>query len=162
MKVVITGSLGHIGRPLTLSLTQKGHQVIVISSNTERSEEIKALGAAPAIGVLEDVAFLTSTFTGADIVYCMVPPSYFYTGVEPIGYYRQIGSHYVQAIQRSGIKRVILLSSFGADLSKGTGFILGSHYVENMLNELSDVDIITIRPTSFFYNLMGFIDAIKY
>ncbi len=32
MKVVITGSLGHISKPLTTELVQKGHEVPVISS----------------------------------------------------------------------------------------------------------------------------------
>lgn len=162
MKIVITGSLGNISRPLAQSLVQKGHGVSVISSKVEKKAEIEALGAVAAIGSIEDIQFLTATFKGADVVYCMVPPSYFYTGVEPIAYYRQIGASYVQAIRASGVKRAILLSSFGAELTKGTGFILGSHYVENMFNELSDVDIVTMRPTSFFYNLLGFIDVIKH
>lgn len=45
MKITITGSLGHIGRPLTNGLVQKGHAVTVISSNPERQKEIEALGA---------------------------------------------------------------------------------------------------------------------
>ncbi len=162
MKIVITGSLGHIGRPLTQFLLQKGHAVVVISSKEAKRGEIEGLGASAAIGSVEDTAFLESVFSGADVVYCMVPPSYFYTGAEPIAYYRQIGASYVQAIRASGVKRAILLSSFGAELTKGTGFILGSHYVENMFNELSDVDIVTMRPTSFYYNLLGFINVIKH
>ncbi len=48
MKVVVTGSLGNISKPLTTELVQKGHTVTVISSNEERSKEIKALGAIAA------------------------------------------------------------------------------------------------------------------
>ena len=162
MKVVITGSLGNISRPLTKSLIEKGYPVTVISSKQEKQKDIEALGAAAAIGALEDTAFLTATFTGADIVYCMVPPSYFYTGADPMAFYRQIGSNYARAIRQSGVKRVILLSSFGTELTRGTGFILGAHHVENILDELSDVDITIMRPTSFFYNLLGFIDVIKH
>jgi nucleoside-diphosphate-sugar epimerase len=42
MKIIVTGSLGNISKPLTKELTQKGHSVIVIK---------------------------TKTFTGADIIY---------------------------------------------------------------------------------------------
>ncbi len=35
MKITITGSLGHISKPLTQELVQKGHSITVISSNTE-------------------------------------------------------------------------------------------------------------------------------
>ncbi len=41
MKIVVTGSLGHISKPLTIELVQKMHTVTVISSNPERQ---KALG----------------------------------------------------------------------------------------------------------------------
>ncbi|MET0392135.1 MAG: NmrA family NAD(P)-binding protein [Chitinophagaceae bacterium] len=160
MKIIVTGSLGHISRPLTKELVQKGHAVTVISSNPDRQEEIEALGATAAIGMMEDVAFLAATFTGADIVYCMVPPA-LYTEPDRVKFYRSIGSNYVQAIQQAGVKRVIHLSSYGADLDKGTGLILGAHFVEVMLNELPGVAVTHMRPTYFYYNLFSFIGSIK-
>ena len=48
MKVIVTGSLGNIGKPLATELVQKGHQVTVISRNTEKQKEIEALGARAA------------------------------------------------------------------------------------------------------------------
>ena len=71
MKIVLTGSLGHISRPLAQELIQKGHDVTVISSRVEMQKEIEDLGASAAIGSLGDEDFLTTTFTGADAVYCM-------------------------------------------------------------------------------------------
>jgi len=71
MKIIVTGSLGHISKPLTRELVQKGHEVIVISSSPERKDAIEALGAKAAIGTMEDAGFLTATFTGADAVYVM-------------------------------------------------------------------------------------------
>jgi len=161
MKIIVTGSLGNVSKPLTEALVQKGHTVTVISSNSEKQKDIEALGAFAAIGSVEDIEFLTTTFSGTDVVYCMVPPNYWFNGVDPIEYYRQIGNNYAQAIHQSGVKRVINLSSFGADLSEGTGFILGAHHVESILGRLSDVAVTHIRPTSFYNNLYGFIDMIK-
>ena len=160
MKVTITGSLGHIGKPLAQELVKKGHSVTVISSNSEKQKEIEAIGAAAAIGSIEDVDFLASVFVGADVVYTMVPPNYF---AEPDirEYYRKIGKNYVLAIKKSSVKRVINLSSYGAHLDKGTGNILGAHHVENSFNELLDVDITHIRPTYFYYNLLNLIPVIK-
>lgn len=160
MKIIVTGSLGNIGQPLTAALVQKGHAVTVITSNPEKQPAIEALGATPAIGSIEDAAFLATTFTGADVAYCMVPPANF---VEPdrITFYRRIAGNYAQAIQQSGVKRVIHLSSFGADLDKGTGIILGAHDAEVILNKLPGTDITHIRPTYFNYNLYNFIGMIK-
>jgi uncharacterized protein YbjT (DUF2867 family) len=160
MRIIVTGTLGNIGKPLTQALIQKGHEVIGINHIIENQGEIEALGATAAIGSIEDVAFLAATFVGADVVYTMVPPNYF---AEPDirEYYRKIGNNYAQAIKQSGVKRVINLSSYGAHLNKGTGNILGAHYVENSLNQLLDVDITHIRPTYFYYNLLNLVPVIK-
>ncbi len=163
MKIVLTGSLGHISKPLTQELVQKGHTITVISSNAERQKDIEALGATAAIGSLEDVDFLSAAFTGADAVYCMVPPNnYFDHNLDLLAYYRRLGNNYSQAIQRSGVKRVVNLSTIGAHLKKGSGILIGAHDVQNILNELpSDVAITHMRPTSFYYNLYGYVDMIK-
>ncbi len=159
MKVVVTGSLGNIGKPLANELVQKGHTVTVISSKPEKQKDIEALGITAAIGSLEDVDFLVSTFTGASAVFAMVPPDF--TEPNQVEYYRRIGGNYAQAIQQSGVKRVVHLSSVGAHLDRGTGFILGSHHTEGILNELKDIAIIYLRPTYFYTNLYGFVDMIK-
>jgi uncharacterized protein YbjT (DUF2867 family) len=163
MKVIVTGSLGNISKPLTKELVEKGHTVTVISSNKEKQTHIETLGATAAIGSLEDVDFLVSTFTGADAVYCMVPPNnYFDLHLDLLAYYRRLGNNYTKAIGQSGVKRVVNLSSIGAHLDKGSGILLGAHDVEQILNELSsDVAITHLRPTSFYYNLFGYVDTIK-
>jgi uncharacterized protein YbjT (DUF2867 family) len=74
MHYVITGSLGHVGKPLVTRLTKSGHSVTVVSSTSERTKAIEELGATPAIGNVDDTLFLTDTFTGSDGVFTMVPP----------------------------------------------------------------------------------------
>ena len=163
MKFIVTGSLGNISKPLAQELVQKSHRVTVISSKPEKQKDIEAIGAIAAIGTLEDVDFLVSTFTGADAVYCMVPPNdYFDLSLDLIAYYCRIGNNYAQAIHQSGVKRVVNLSTIGAHLEKGSGILFGAHNVEKILNELSsDVAITHIRPTSFYYNLYGYVNTIK-
>ncbi len=73
MKIVITGSLGNVAKPLTQQLAAAGHDLTVISSNEARKQDIKSLGATPAIGSITDVDFLTQTFQGADAVFVMTP-----------------------------------------------------------------------------------------
>jgi nucleoside-diphosphate-sugar epimerase len=119
MKITITGSLGNISKPLARELVQKGHSVTVISSKSEKQKDIEALGATAAIGSIEDVKFLTATFTGADAVYCMVPPANLFDhNLDLMADWRGIGNNYAQAIQRSGVKRVVHLSSIGGALEE--------------------------------------------
>ena len=162
MKIIVTGSLGHISKPLTKDLVRKGHTVIVISSSAEKQKDIEALGASAAIGSLEDVDFLTATIKGADAAYCMIPPAnYFDHNLDLTAYVQRLASNYSQAIQQSGLKRVVFLSSIGAHLDKGNGIIQVYHEVEAVLNNLSDVAITYMRPTSFYYNLFGYTGMMK-
>lgn len=163
MKLVITGSLGHISKPLAKELIQKGHSVTVISSNPAKQKDIEALGAIAAIGSLEDVDFITTTFTGADAVYCMVPPNnYFDHNFDLLAYYQRLGHNYARAIERSGVKRVVNLSTIGAHLDKNSGILLGAHDLAIILDGLSpEVAITHMRPVAFYYNLYGFVDRIK-
>jgi len=163
MKIVVTGSLGHISKPLTQELLQKGHSVAVISSKPERQKDIEALGAKAAIGTMEDVHFLASAFAGADAVYCMEPPvGFFDPRVDLMGYIDKVTNNYAQAIRQSGVKRVIHLSSIGAHMDEGNGILRFHYNAENILKTLpSDVAITFMRPVGFYYNMLGFIKAIK-
>ncbi len=58
MKIIITGSLGNISKPLSQELVAKRHDVTIISSKADRQQEIEALGAKAAVGSVEDVGFL--------------------------------------------------------------------------------------------------------
>jgi len=163
MKIIITGSLGNISKPLTIALVQKEHSVTVISSNPEKKGEIEALGAVAAIGSLEDVDFLSTVFKGADAVYTMVPPNnYFDHTLDLTAYYQRLGHNYAAAIQQSGVKRLVNLSTIGAHLSQDNGILIGAHHVQNILNELPmEVSITHMRPTSFYYNLFAYAEMIK-
>ncbi|WP_276368798.1 NmrA family NAD(P)-binding protein [Chryseolinea sp. H1M3-3] len=162
MKITITGSLGHIGKPLTQTLVKEGHAVTVITSKSERQKDIEALGAVPAVGTLEDVDFLAAAFAGTDAVYTMVPPAnYFDHSVDVIPYFHRLGQHYAAAIQRSGVKRVVNLSTIGGEMEKGSGLLLGAHQVEKILDALPDVIVTQMRPTAFYYNLYAYAGTIK-
>jgi uncharacterized protein YbjT (DUF2867 family) len=163
MKIVITGSLGHIGLPLTKELVQKGHKVTVVSSNPEKQAAIEALGASAAIGSIEDADFLTATFTGADAVYTMiVAGNYSDPNFDLMAEGRKLANNYEQAIRRSGVKRVVHLSSIGAHMDKGNGILASYYNVEKILGTLPpDVAITFMRPVGFYYNLYAFLPLIK-
>jgi uncharacterized protein YbjT (DUF2867 family) len=165
MKIIVTGSLGHISKPLTQELVQKGHSVTVISSKAERQKDIETLGAKAAIGTMEDADFLSATFKGADAVYVMEalgPGSYNDPNLDIIAEINKLGNNYRQAIQQSGVKRVVHLSSIGAHTDRGNGLLAFHYYVEKILDQLpSDVSITFMRPVGFYNNLLGFIPAIK-
>jgi uncharacterized protein YbjT (DUF2867 family) len=157
MKIVLTGSLGHIGKPLTRKLVALGHSVTVISSNAGRQTDIESMGANAAIGTMQDTAFLADTFRGANAVFLMEairPQSFFDPTFNIINTYTEIATSYKEAVVQSGVNNVIHLSSIGAHTAEGNGVLCMHHYAERILNELpSDVSIKFMRPVGFYTNL---------
>ncbi|MCF8449174.1 MAG: NAD(P)H-binding protein [Taibaiella sp.] len=160
MKYVITGSIGHISKPLAQQLIHAGHEVTIVSSNPARTGAIEALGAKAAIGSVADTAFLTNTFTGADAVYTMVPPTWEAANWKE--HIHGIGRNYANAIKASGVKKVVNLSSIGAHMPDGCGPVSGLYGVESELDKLEGVDVLHLRPGYFYHNLLANIGMIKH
>ncbi|MFD2962467.1 MULTISPECIES: NAD(P)H-binding protein [Olivibacter] len=151
MKIIVTGSLGNIGKPLTEILVAQGHQVTVISSDQKKQADIEALGATAAIGSIADVKFLTDIFMGADALYAMVPLSM--TEPDLGDYLRRMAQNYVQALEPAGIKRVVLLSGWAADLTRNEN-------IEHVFSHLK-ISLTILRPAVFYNNFYQSIDLIR-
>ncbi|MGZ3872332.1 MAG: SDR family oxidoreductase, partial [Mucilaginibacter sp.] len=152
MKIIITGSLGNISKPLTQTLVAQGHAVTVVSSDPKRQADIEALGATAAIGSIADAGFLARTFTGADAVYAMIPLSY--TEPDLGDYMRRMAQNYVTALKQAGTGRVVVMSGWAADLVE-------SENVEAVFDALTGASITIMRPASFYTNFYQSIDLIK-
>ena len=160
MQYVITGSLGNISKPLAERLTAAGHKVTIISSKSDKVAQIEAIGAKAAIGLVEDILFLTNTFSGADAVYTMVPPNFGSDNWKK--YIAGIGENYAAAIKASGVKNVVNLSSIGAHMADGCGPVSGLFFVEKALNALPDVNVKHLRPGFFYPNFLANMGMIKH
>ncbi|WJS93899.1 NAD(P)H-binding protein [Flavobacterium johnsoniae] len=158
MKIIISGSLGNIGKPLTAQLVKSGHDVTVISSNADRKEAIENLGAKAAIGSVSDADFLSKTFENADAIFAMTPPNM--GGVNIIQNTTDAGYAFAKAIQAAKIKRVVMLSSIGADLPTGNGPIAGLYNIEKIYEKL-DTSITFLRAGYFYFNFFNDIPMIK-
>jgi len=159
MKITITGSLGNISRPLVAQLTGKANEVTVISRSSDKVSEIEGLGAKAAIGDVSDADFLVRTFSGSDVVYLMIPPSY--QAEDMIGYIAETGKKYADAIAKSGVKRVVVLSSMGAHLPVGNGPLSGLALAEKHYAQLPGVEITYLRPGAFYVNYLAQIGLVK-
>ena len=160
MNYVITGSLGHISKPVVQKLRASGHSVTVVTSNASKSKDIETLGANVAVGSVEDRNFLKKAFAGAQAAYLMIPPNWALTG-SWIDYQKGVINNYIEALKTNRIKNVVLLSSIGAHMGKGAGPVDGLSVAEWHLSQLKDVNVKIVRPSYFFYNLMGMIPMIK-
>jgi uncharacterized protein YbjT (DUF2867 family) len=158
MKIILSGSLGNIGKPLAKQLIDAGHNIVVISSNADRKSAIEDLGAHAAIGSVNDASFLAETFAGADAVFAMTPPNL--GGSNVIANTVEAGKAFAEAIENAAVKRVVMLSSIGADLPNGTGPIAGLHHIEKLYEKLN-TSVTFLRAGFFYVNLYNDVPMIK-
>ncbi len=159
MNYVITGSLGHTGKPIVEGLVKAGHTVTVITSKQETAVAINALGAKPAVGSVEDAAFLKDAFAGADAAYLLIPGKWGVSGWR--AFQNQIIDNYIAAIKSNDIRFVVLLSSVGAHLSDGVGPVNGLYDAEQKLSAVPGLNSKFLRPSYFMYNLFSMVGLIK-
>lgn len=159
MNYVITGSIGHISKPIVEGLVKAGHSVTVITSKAENAAKIEILGAKPAVGSVEDADFVTQAFAGADAVYLMIPPKWGVTDWR--GFQNEVADNYIAAIKTNAVPYVVMLSSIGAHMGNGAGPVDGLYDLEQKLKTIDDLNVKVLRPSYFMYNLFGMVGMVK-
>jgi uncharacterized protein YbjT (DUF2867 family) len=157
---VITGSIGHISKPIVAGLVKAGKNVTVITSDADKVKEIEHLGAKGLVGSVQDNAFVKKAFAGAEVVYTMIPPIWQTTNWRASQ--NEVASHYAEAIRSNNIRYVVNLSSLGAHLKEGTGPVKALHDFEQSLNAIHGLNVKHLRPSFFYYNLLNQIGLIKH
>lgn len=157
MKIAMLGSLGNVNRVAVPELLNAGHEVTLLTSSADRVAEIEALGAHAVVGSMTNLDDLVATLTGADVAYLMLTGRA--TG-SLVTHGEMVGNLFKQAIETTGIKRVVNLSSVGADQGPEIGALYVYNIIEGLLASLP-IDITFVRPVAFYGNLMGSIQTIK-
>ena len=158
-KYVITGSIGHISRPVVEELVQAGKSVDVITTSNERAKEIEKLGAKAVVGSVQDASFVMKAFKNADVVYTMIPPIWQTSDFRASQ--DEVAKNYASAVRENGVKYVVNLSSIGAHVGRGVGPVDGVAYLERLLNDIPDLNVRHLRPSFFYYNFMSQIGLIR-
>ena len=156
MKITLLSSLGNINRHFIPRLIADGHEVTVITSRPEGVAAIEKIGAKAAVGLNTDLDFLSRTFTGSDLVYLMITGIAFSSATSM----SDLAKIYSQAIKKADVKKVINLSSVGAQ-SPEAGILYEYHAMEDGLDELTGVTVKHIRPVGFYTNLLTEIAPLK-
>jgi len=156
---VITGSIGHISKPVAAGLVKEGKNVSIITTNADKVKEIEALGAKALVGSIFDKAFLKKAFQGAEVVYTMIPPIWQTNNWRASQ--QEVAANYTEAIKSNGVKYVVNLSSAGAHLGNGAGPVDGVADLEKLLNQVAGLHVKHLRPSYFYYNLLNQIPMIK-
>ena len=103
--IIITGATGNIGSKLTQDLLARGRKVRCIARSADKLNQFTEQGAEAAAISLEQTDALTEAFSGAEVLFAMIPPNY--AAPDFIAYMDAIGSSLVSAIRDSDRKSVV-------------------------------------------------------
>jgi len=153
----VAGVSGHTGKVVAETLLAQHEPVRVIVRDTAKGEEWRKRGAEVAVADLDDADALTKALRGASGAYLLLPPMMSSTHVRGDNA-RKVGA-IAKAIDASGVKHVVFLSSIASQHDAGTGPILSTHDAEVALSK-SRVDVTFLRAPYFMENLAGSLYAL--
>lgn len=151
--IVVTGATGNVGGRIAEQLLGEGRKVRAVARNRDKLKGLADRGAEVAAGDLEDPSFLARVFAGAEAAFVLIPPNL--AAADFPAWQDRVGESIVKALREARAKRVVHLSSRGAELPSGTGPVAGLHRQEQRLNGLPGVDVLHLRPGYFMENFLG-------
>ncbi|MCB0415702.1 MAG: SDR family oxidoreductase [Bdellovibrionales bacterium] len=131
-KVLVIGASGTVGSLIVQKLKEKGYQVSAATSKPVKSEEQVQIDLASGQG-------LKSAFEGVDRAFLISPPGY--------ANQYEILSPLIQEAKRRGLKKVVLMTAFGANADESSPFRRAEVELEK-----SGLNYNIIRPNWFFQN----------
>jgi uncharacterized protein YbjT (DUF2867 family) len=124
----------------------EGQEGARVGRDAGRLQRFVDKGAEALTADLSDVAALTKAFSGAHAAYLMLPP------VKSREDQEQESTVIAQAVKESGLRYAVNLSSYGAQVPKGTGPVAGLHSLEQKLNAISGLKVLHLRAAYFMEN----------
>lgn len=158
-KIVILGATGTVGSKISEILLNEGHQVTVMARHTKRLEKFRSMGAEVLTGDVNDVDILIKAFKNADSAFLILPDNP--KAENTRAYQRQVTSNYIEAINQSGIKHIVNMSSLGSHMHEGNGMMGGTGEQEVRLNQLENVNVMHIRSAYFMENWLRIMGSLK-
>ncbi|MDH1007944.1 NAD(P)H-binding protein [Pseudomonas nicosulfuronedens] len=139
--ITVMGATGRTGSRICQTLLEAGVAVCALGRNAERLASLAAAGARIAVGESHDAAFLTEDYREQQAAQ---------------------GEAILTAIRDSGVRRVVFLSSVGAEVPSGTGPIISMHDHEQRLRQLPpEMDVLMLRSGALFENLYGALEIVR-
>lgn len=146
--IVVTGSTGNIGRPLTQALAEAGQQVTAVSRHTAAVPN----GGRHVVADLSEPASLKPALTGAKALFLLLSGDLHATGASPADIIREA--------EASGVRRVVLLSTLGVVTRPFGPTRIAMRALEDMLGE-SGLEWAILRPGGFASNALWWAESVR-
>jgi len=157
--IVVIGATGHTGSTVAEKLLAKGEKVRVVGRDERKLESFKQNGAEAFVGDAGDANAMARAFSGAEAAYVMIPPNMASPNV--LAFSDRVSDSLAAALQKSGVKQAVALSSIGADKPDKTGPVVGLHKLEQKLEAISGLNVVFLRAGYFMENTLAQVGVIQ-
>lgn len=155
---IISGASGTVGSAVIDHLLDAKQPAKGIVRNEKAATILQNKGAAFAMAELFDQQAVTEALQGGASLLAITPE----TGQEKdlLAETRQILQHYREAAVAAEIKKVVGISSYGAEYDSGTGNLLQSHMLERAFNG-APMRKLFVRPAYYYKNWALYLPVMK-
>ncbi|WP_031527477.1 SDR family oxidoreductase [Dyadobacter crusticola] len=150
-QILITGATGNIGRELIKYLSGKGAPFRAMVRSLDNVAAGSLLNAAYVKGDFNDVSSLEKSLVGIEKAFLL-------TNSSELAEAQQL--RFVEAASRAGVKHIVKLSQWAADLHSPVRFLRYHAVVENAILA-SGLKYTFLRPNLFMQGLLEFRDTIR-
>lgn len=158
-KIVVLGATGTVGSKIAEILLHQGHQVTLVARHTEKLDRFRGNNAHIITGDVMDADTLTNAFSHADSAFLILPDNV--KAENTRAYQRQVTGNFIEAIEKSGIKYIVNMSSVGSHMHEGNGIMGGTAEQEVRLNQLTGVNVLHIRSAYFMENFLRTVGLVQ-
>ncbi|MDL2259160.1 NAD(P)H-binding protein [Eubacteriales bacterium OttesenSCG-928-K08] len=155
---IILGAGGQVGSRVAALLESKGKPVRRVFHHAPQQLTAKAQHSEDVVADYFDEESLKKAFDGADTALLLTPESM--TSKDMLADARRVLANYVAALKNSGIRRVVGLSSCGAQQTPGAGTLQLYALLEETLHSL-DIETCIVRPAYYYSNWMMYMDTAR-
>lgn len=146
---IITGGTGHVGSALADALLKKGKKVTIISRNSEKAQEWISKGANFAVADIYDTPALHEIFKKGKTIFVLNPSADPMT--DTTVQERKTVASLVEALKYSGVERIVVESTAGAQPGNNNGDLGILYELEQQISRL-DYSYSIIRPAYYMSN----------
>ena len=155
---VILGATGHVGSELASALLARGDEITVVTRSEHGAARWRARGAHAAVLDVRDVEALRAVFARARRAFVLNPPA------EPASdaprEERRTAEAIVAAVRDSGLERVVLQSTYGAQPGEAIGDLAVLYELEQELVG-TNVPTSAVRCAYFMSNWDGALESAR-
>lgn len=155
---IILGAGGRVGSRVAALIESRGKPVRRVFHHAPKEPVRRAKNSEDAVADYFDRESLKKAFSGGDTVLLLTPESM--TSEDMLEDAKTVLANYRAALEGSGIKRVVGLSSGGAQLSPGTGTLQLYALLEETLRSL-ELETYIVRPAYYYSNWMIYLDTAR-